>query len=154
MYSLYCMYNCTLYKCTVHILYTYLFIIFCIVLEPGQAVEGADWGSEDPLHRGGGEVEAAAPQGVPRLQVPTQEEAEVRRGGHQGGQQEGGQGPEDHQDQQEDQAGAWWFNTVFSDGTSGGLLEPALQPPGVRHSSCPPAPPGALFRNYVPQAAG
>ena len=40
----------------------------------------ASWGSgEGSLPRGGREVEAAPPEGVPGLQVPAQEENEVRQ---------------------------------------------------------------------------
>ncbi len=93
-------------------------------------MEGVEWGGEDPLHTGGGEAEGAPPQGVPRLQVPSQEAPQVRRGGGQGGRQEGGQGPEDHQDQLQDQAGAGGVHDVGGD-AAGRRVESALQPAGV-----------------------
>ena len=43
--------------------------------ELGQEVERADRGAEEAVRRGGGEAEDAPPQGVPAVQVPTQEEA-------------------------------------------------------------------------------
>ena len=60
--------------------------------EAGEAVEAAQRQRQDPLHPRGGAAQAQAHGGLPRLQVPAEEEGEIER--LQAWQQQRGQGRE------------------------------------------------------------